>query len=68
MADNPHPHARSYPRQTPIGPATICIQDDSRRHASHTDACPVGSTWGTAERRAEGSRRSCQSRVADVAL
>ena len=41
-----HPSRRAIPRQTPIGPATTCIRDDDRRHASHTDACPVGLTLG----------------------
>ena len=36
-------------RRTPIGPATTCIRGGNRRHASHTDACPVGSTLGEAE-------------------
>ena len=45
----------TYPPQTPIEPDTICIPDDNRRHASQTDACPVGLTLGEVECRAEGS-------------
>ena len=41
------PHTRE-PRRTPIGLATTCIQGGNHKHASHMDACLVGSTLGEA--------------------
>ena len=49
------PSRQAIPLQTPIGSATTCIWDDDRRHASHTDACPVGTKWGEVECGAKGS-------------
>jgi len=48
MADNPH--TRLPPTNTHWA-GTTCIQGGNRRHAPHTDACPVGSIlreveWG----------------------